>query len=969
MKSPTLSTATPTLKVFDPRGRTVRTLHYNRSRLDAPAQRLISHVSYCDASRVTCWRDPRRFDAWTADPGAAANLTQTACLSGQVLRRESSDNGERIALFDVQGRLAWSRDGRGTVQQVDYDLLGRPLSRRTQPGDGAASFVSARYVYGDADPATPQPERHNLRGVCVHQYDQAGQLSTASVGLSGAVLRSSQTFLRNAEGPVDWGTAPSPDSARLEAVSYGTLTQVDALGAPLVQTDAGGHQQHWAYDVSGQLLGRQLQLAGQEQAQILFDQVAYNAAGQVLHERTAAACTTTYAYQAQTRRLQGMRVVREHDQALLQSLAYRYDPVGNLVESDDASVATDHFRNQATNAVRTFGYDALSQLISATGREQAGAGPQDQRLPALLTPIPGDSGHCVNYTRRYSYDDSGNLTSLVHVGASTYTQAMLIDPLSNRSVRQPQGAAQVGVSRWFDANGNLQSLQTQPDTQQSLLWNADDGLQAVVLLDRQGDLQRSDRELYQYREGVRVRKQTRRLVNAATGLWSVEEVRYLPGLEWRTSFQESQGASGMLQSAARESLQTLVCQAGRSGVRVLHWLLGKPAGLANDGLRLSLDDLVGSSRLELDGLGQTLSREEYYPFGGTAVWAARSQLEASYKTVRYSGKERDATGLYCYGYRYYAPWLCRWISADPAGEVDGLNLYRMVRNNPMTLLDPDGLTPVDLLDWLDLASTERPARLESAIYANQPEVREKYQAFSANTQAILKETEDSEKVLKAQKTPAQRIKRSQTMTYTNAKLKNFAAHAGVLNGATQAYQDGFVNFPGTVAGKGIFAGIQSIDPGRSSRLGAYHPDTLLTAKGWRPRIDMGYYRVTDEDAFVGAIRQQYSAGGTELHPVVESRIRQHVARNAHVLPKEAGVAGLHAEVQALNHALSQPRAQGAGTSATLNSLFIYTQRLVGKQTGDDFPACHNCAGIISGLENVMTGKVSGNVRQTRRHSI
>lgn len=73
--------------------------------------------------------------------------------------------------------------------------------------------------------------------------------------------------------------------------------------------------------------------------------------------------------------------------------------------------------------------------------------------------------------------------------------------------------------------------------------------------------------------------------------------------------------------------------------------------------------------------------------------AARSELEASYKVIRYSGKERDGTGLYYYGYRYYAPWLCRWTAADPGREIDGLNLYRMVRNNPLTLSDAEGLAP------------------------------------------------------------------------------------------------------------------------------------------------------------------------------------------------------------------------------------------------------------------------------------
>ncbi|WP_183146512.1 RHS repeat-associated core domain-containing protein, partial [Pseudomonas syringae] len=43
-----------------------------------------------------------------------------------------------------------------------------------------------------------------------------------------------------------------------------------------------------------------------------------------------------------------------------------------------------------------------------------------------------------------------------------------------------------------------------------------------------------------------------------------------------------------------------------------------------------------------------------------------------------------------YGFRYYAPWLQRWINPDPAGEVDGLNLYCFVGNAPTVFVDIDG---------------------------------------------------------------------------------------------------------------------------------------------------------------------------------------------------------------------------------------------------------------------------------------
>lgn len=70
--------------------------------------------------------------------------------------------------------------------------------------------------------------------------------------------------------------------------------------------------------------------------------------------------------------------------------------------------------------------------------------------------------------------------------------------------------------------------------------------------------------------------------------------------------------------------------------------------------------------------------------------AGNVQREIALKTRRHAGKERDATGLYHYEYRYYAPWIGNWLSPDPAGLVDGPNLYAFVRNNPITLVDLDG---------------------------------------------------------------------------------------------------------------------------------------------------------------------------------------------------------------------------------------------------------------------------------------
>ena len=67
----------------------------------------------------------------------------------------------------------------------------------------------------------------------------------------------------------------------------------------------------------------------------------------------------------------------------------------------------------------------------------------------------------------------------------------------------------------------------------------------------------------------------------------------------------------------------------------------------------------------------------------------------------FSSKERDASGLAYYGFRFHAPDLCRWITPDPIREDGGLNLYRFCGNDPVNQIDPDGefliaLVPVAL---------------------------------------------------------------------------------------------------------------------------------------------------------------------------------------------------------------------------------------------------------------------------------
>jgi RHS repeat-associated protein len=80
----------------------------------------------------------------------------------------------------------------------------------------------------------------------------------------------------------------------------------------------------------------------------------------------------------------------------------------------------------------------------------------------------------------------------------------------------------------------------------------------------------------------------------------------------------------------------------------------------------------------------------YSPYGQTQALGADSTNNQQY-TGREAGIEGEA-GLYYYRARYYDPVLKRFISEDPIGLGGGWNVYQYVYADPVSLVDPDGLS-------------------------------------------------------------------------------------------------------------------------------------------------------------------------------------------------------------------------------------------------------------------------------------
>ena len=647
-------TATPTLSVIDPRTLAVRSVGYCRHPDSPVIDPRITRQRFDAAGHLIESWDPRLWGT-----ARKPNLTTLYGLSGQPLLTDSVDAGWQLSLPDQAGSPCSFWDARGSQRHTEFDEQQRPITV-TEQAAGELPRVVERLTYGDSGPAFAE---HNQCGQLIRHDDPAGVQTLPAYGLAGAVLVEDRRFLAELETP-DWPLDIEERETWLEAQSFITRHTFNPGGELQRQIDAMGNVRTFGYDVAGKLSGAWLQMAGSgKPPQCLVSDIRYNAQDQVERETAGNGVLTRAEYAADDGRLIRLTAV-VGNQPPLQDLNYVYDAVGNIVELQDLAQPVTHFKNQRIDPINRYRYDSLYQLVQAQGWEvsQPSHGPA---LPTLL-PTPLDPNQRRNYTQRFEYDRGGNLISRQHSGAPGFS--MFTSALSNRSLAQREDGTLPGepeIALGFDACGNQRELQRG----QAMDWDIRNQLSRVTLVQRENET--DDYECYRYdRPGHRLRKVG---FAQSSGRTLRTEVRYLPGLE-------------IHRQADGEEHHVVSIEAGRSNVRALHW----PEGAHDDQLRYSLSDHLGASTLELDEEAGVLTQEHYYPFGGTACWAGKSALVAKYKTIRYSGKERDATGLYYYGYRYYAPWLQRWISPDPAGPVNGLNLYGFVSNGAISRKDIDG---------------------------------------------------------------------------------------------------------------------------------------------------------------------------------------------------------------------------------------------------------------------------------------
>ncbi|WP_338579553.1 RHS repeat-associated core domain-containing protein [Pseudomonas sp. ML2-2023-6] len=660
---------TPTLTTIDSRGLTVRSITYCRSASDADAEVRINRTRFDEAGRVVAQWDPRLWVLHGSDASTPANAEHLYTLTGIPLRSLSVDAGLRVSLPGEVGQLLHSWDGRGSQQHIQYDTLLRPLAIFEHESNAPVSCTE-RYIYGSVDPICID---HNQYGQLIRHDDPAGTRHFNAFGLTGQVIEQTQQFLQALNLP-HWPSGESERDCLLEpGGGASTLFAHNGMGEVVQQIDALGNRNMFAHTVDGQLYETRLHLKNAPGPQMLVHGIQYSACGQIQQQTAGNGVVSVFDYCPRSDRLLRLRAsVAQHK--ALQDLNYVYDPVGNILSIEDKALPIRYFANQCIEPINRYRYDSLYQLISATGWEAGAAskGPAQIRNPQAVA----------TYRQTYRYDAGGNLLETVHQGAQSHGLRLTAGKYSNRCLPEQDARplTEAQIASGFDQSGNLLAL----DKGRTLSWDLRNQLSEVRPVERESGLDDNERYIYGA-DGMRQRKIRSTQTRTRT---LISETRYLPGLEMR------------IDRVTGTTLGVITAQTGRISVQVLQWETPLPRQLACEQLCYSLADHLGSCTLELDSNAKIVSRETYHPYATTAFSERGNSSESSFRTLRYSAKERDATGLYYYGLRYCVMgW--RWINPDPSGVIYGLNQYRAVRNNPIVYRDPDGLVEVSCVDKED----------------------------------------------------------------------------------------------------------------------------------------------------------------------------------------------------------------------------------------------------------------------------
>lgn len=562
-------------------------------------------------------------------------------MLGNQIRIWSRECNRQIQMSDAAGRQICRMDGNGTVTWMEYDGLGRPLTRCVN-GEEVETWL-----YGDQTPMTQEEKKDkNLNGSVMEHKNRAGSFQYHAYNCMGQAL--SETAI------------PSGLTGAAEDESLTGESLYDLMGKPVRITYPDQSIRTNRYDQMGRLSGIRVKKESKGFDEWIVKQILYNCQGQIEKVCFGNGITREYEY-GYDLRLSRLTASHEAGGRLFDYL-YTYDAVGNITAVRNLCETERYFRNEKVPAGFTWHYDALYRLIGAEGRKKVSQGGALEALEA--------------YREAYAYDKNNNLLDLNHSSSQSFHKRIRMDSRSNRCLEYETQSAKGEL--FYDENGcvtcmsHLRQIEWD-ENQNPVRFQMEDGREQTC----------------SYVEGAgRLRKT---VILSSGGAGEIEETVYIGDYERKRIWAVKDG--GYTKILERNTL--LLREGQRYSAMVDSWEVDErereTKSCREAVVRIQLANQGNFSAAEYDRKGELLTWEEYYPYGGAAVLYGKNMRDLNRKQYRYMGKERDAaTGFVYMGARYYIESLGRWLSTDPGGYQDGVNLYGFVHGNPVSFYDPTG---------------------------------------------------------------------------------------------------------------------------------------------------------------------------------------------------------------------------------------------------------------------------------------
>ena len=565
----------------------------------------------------------------------------------------------------------------GTFEQMTYQLLD-PIVRRDRRGRLTTySFDSLRQLISITDPLGR-----------VTRYDWCG--CGGLTGLTDPLGRLTQ-WARDLEGRVT--AKVYPDGSR-EDFAYDTTGRLKSV------SDAKGQTKHYAYALDGTPLSITY---GGTQVPTPTVRYVYDRYFPRVVQRVDGEGTTTFDYYPITGaptpgagQLQSVHGPLPND-----AVTYTYDELGRVI-------------NRAINGVaQSTSYDALGRVLGVTnalgsfGYTYVGATPRlalmsfpngqstafdyfpnsgDRRLKEIWNQVAG--GNTVSKFD-YTYDPEGFLLSWTQQRGAGPARVLLAayDPVdrltgatnsnpvdvyaysydaANNRLSETINAATTTAS--YNALNELTALSTSAHPNQTYEWDAENRLAAI---NYPASGQRTEFTYDSLNHCVRIVEKSAGVVtNDRRFIWCDQ------------ALCEERDATGAVTKRFFPQGVSLV-----SGSQAQAYYYSR--------------DHLGSVTEVTDAAGSVQADFAY------DAWGRQNRLGGAMQAdFAFAGYYRHApSGLLIAPARAYDPALGRWLSRDPHLNAEllpeGPNLYAYVRNSPLTLVDPEGMSCRGKREWWD----------------------------------------------------------------------------------------------------------------------------------------------------------------------------------------------------------------------------------------------------------------------------